>query len=56
MTDPKKPNAADLEASHPGHVIPEVQLDKVTGGLVPRKAGETPPDYRTSTGAGVGKV
>jgi hypothetical protein len=58
VTDSKNPKAADLQANNAADAIPEGELDKVTGGIVCRKAGEHPVEFLTSqsTGAGAGKV
>jgi hypothetical protein len=46
MTDPKSP--ANIQANNAADAIPEVELDKVTGGATPRKAGENPLDSPAS--------
>ena len=45
MTDSKNPKAADIQANNAADAIPEGELDKVTGGIVARKAGERPVEF-----------
>ena len=45
VTDTKSPKTADIEANNAADAIPEGELDKVTGGIVARKAGECPVEF-----------
>jgi hypothetical protein len=45
VTDSKNPEVADIQANNAADAIPEGELDKVTGGIVARKAGERPVEF-----------